>query len=112
MPTKKAGRKLKIKKVMMKDKNVAPIVTAAHVMYLPRKPNISRGLCNPLKVGYSSFCTCMDYAKNSGRACAAAIRKTQAPTTIMMLFLTSWSSLFILLKIEIAPRIATMAARA
>ena len=35
--------------------------------------------------------------KNRGRAWAAAIRNTQAPTIIMMLFLTSCSSLFILM---------------
>ena len=33
--------------------------------------------------------------KNSGRPLAAAIRKMQAPTTIMIFFLTSCSSLFI-----------------
>ena len=50
--------------------------------------------------------------KNRGRAWAAAIRKMQAPTSIMMLFLTSCSSLFILMYTLIAPTTATTPAMA
>ena len=50
--------------------------------------------------------------KNRGRAWAAAIRKIHAPTSIMMLFLTSCSSLFILMYTLIAPTTATTPAMA
>ena len=50
--------------------------------------------------------------KNSGNAWAAAIRKMQAPTTIMIFFFTSYSSLFMAMYTEMAPTTATTPAMA
>lgn len=50
--------------------------------------------------------------KNRGNAWAAAIKKRHAPTTIMIFFLTSCSSLFMAIYTEMAPMMATTPAMA
>ena len=70
----------------------------SHQLQRPLKAFEDRELLSLDSLGIHSS-TIQDYSipKNRGRAWAAAIRKIHAPTSIMMLFLTSCSSLFILI---------------